>query len=95
MAGYRVINSTDQPVWITIYSEPGGGKMGYGNVDAGKSWDFTAGFWAVGSFYTLQAEYPTPEPHKWTTRTTQTLKHMDFDSMELIGDAKGGYWKNP
>jgi hypothetical protein len=93
MAGYRVINKTDKEVWITIYGPLG--KMGYGPVGAGKSHDFTSGFWAIGTNYRLLAEYPTPVPHAWTTETTQTLRHTDFDSMHLIGDAKHGYWENP
>jgi hypothetical protein len=93
MAGYRVINHTDKAVWITIYGPLG--KIGYGNVDAGASWDFTAGFWAVGTSYRLLAEYPTPVPHAWTTETTQVLRHMDFDTMHLKGDANHGYWANP
>jgi hypothetical protein len=95
MAGYRVKNSTDKPVWITIYNEPGGIKMGYGNVEPGQTWDFTSGFWAVGSYYRLQAEYPTPVPHAWTTNMTQALRHTDFDFVELKGDANNGYWQNP
>lgn len=94
MAGYHVTNSTDQPVWITIY-DPFDKQIGYGNVDPGKTWPFTSGFWAIGSVYKLRAEYPTKEPHSWETDTKQTLRHTDFDSIELIGGPKGGYWKTP
>ena len=94
MAGYNVTNSTDKPVWVTIYN-PFGEKIGYGNVDSGQSWMFTSGFWAIGSTYRLLAEYPTAEPHAWTTDTRQVLRHTDFDSISLIGGPDGGYWKTP
>ncbi|HEY9130199.1 MAG TPA: hypothetical protein VIM98_00470 [Dyella sp.] len=94
MAGFKVFNKTDQDVWITIY-EPFGQQIGYGNVPKGKSHEFTAGFYAIGSRYKLLAEYPTAEPHKWTTTTHQYLTKTDYDSIHLIGDRAGGYWENP
>lgn len=93
MAGYRVINKTDKEVWITIYGPLG--KIGYGPVGAGKSHDFTSGFWAIGTHYRLLAEYPINVPHAWSTDTTQVLRHTDFDTMHLIGNAEHGYWEKP
>ncbi|CAJ0812914.1 hypothetical protein [Ralstonia flaminis] len=94
MAGFKVFNDSDQSIWVTIY-DPFGQQIGYGNVDKGKNHEFTSGFYAIGSQYKLLAEYPTAEPHRWTTTTRQYLTKTDHDSIHLRGDASGGHWHNP
>ncbi|MGA4102980.1 hypothetical protein ACI2S5_18710 [Ralstonia nicotianae] len=94
MAGYTVTNKTDKDVWITIY-EPFGTIISYGPVKSGETWTFNKGAWAIGSTYKLLAEYPVKEPHSWATTTKQTLRHTDFDSIDLIGGPDGGYWQTP
>jgi len=94
MAGYAVTNKTDKEVWITIY-EPFGSIISYGPVKSNETWTFNKGAWAVGSTYKLLAEYPVQEPHSWATTTRQTLRHLDFDSINLIGGPDGGYWQTP
>jgi hypothetical protein len=90
MAGYHVTNSTDKTIHVTIY-QPGDIKIGYANVPVGVIWDFTSGFWAVGTTYKLFAEYT----HEVNTTTHQVLRHIDFDSIAVIGNAGGIAWQTP
>jgi hypothetical protein len=95
MAGFRTYNNSNWPLWLTIYTEPGGPKMDWGDV-APRAWRQWGSMpYARLAYYRVRGEWPMHGATDDVSVTTRLDGPFPFKPFTFIVWNQVAWWTRP